>query len=384
MSDNMIQETVQRLLANEVSRELLIEVEAGTFASDLWRTIAEAGMTKILCHEEHGGIEATWLDALSLFFQVGYTQAPVPLAQAVVGQYFASRCGLDLPAESVLALAAGAQTQSLMVASNSAGEPATFTGRMEAVKWARHAHWLLVEINGYMGLVDAKGAGVHVVHGVDAASLPADTVVLEHALVAHVLPIRIEGLPQPVQVAYAAVIAAQMTGALEYALDLAVQYVKDRVQFGKPIGKNQAIQQQLAVLAGEVACSYAATSTALRDLPALQQTSAPQAEFSAAVAKVTASDAVKSGASIAHQVHGAIGFTYEYPLNFATRRLWAWRAEAGGSTEWAERLGQAFINAGAEQFWCHLTARALPTEVAQPTRQDSYQNMNKERMARHA
>ena len=246
MSDNMIEETVQRLLANEVSRELLIEVEAGAFPSDLWRTVVDAGMTKILCHEAHGGIEATWLDALSLFFQVGYTQAPVPLGQAVAGQYFASRCGLDLPAESVLALAAGTQTRSLTVDCDAAGEPATLTGRIAAVKWARHAHWLLVEVDGRIALVDAKGAGVHMEHGVDAASLPADAVVLEHAPVAHVLHIRIEGLPQPVQVVYAAVIAAQLTGALEYALDLAVQYVKDRVQFGKPIGKNQAIQHQLA------------------------------------------------------------------------------------------------------------------------------------------
>ena len=112
--------------------------------------------------------------------------------------------------------------------------------------------------------------------------------------------------------------------------------------------------------------------------------SAPQAEFSAAVAKVTASDAVKTGASIAHQVHGAIGFTYEYPLNFATRRLWAWRAEAGGSTEWAERLGQAFINAGAEHFWSHLTARALPIDVAQSVCQDSNQYWNAKRVRDHA
>lgn len=383
MSNNMIEESVQRLLANEVSRELLVSVEAGAFASDLWRTIADAGMTKILCAEAHDGIEACWLEALPLFFQVGYTQAPVPLAQAVIGQYFASRCGLNLPAESVLALAAGAQTRSLTVAANAAAQP-TLSGRMQAVKWARHAHWLLVETPGCLGLVDARGAGVQVEPGVDAAALPSDTVVLQDAPVVHALAIRIEGLPQPVQVAYAAAVAAQLTGALEYALDLAVRYARDRVQFGKPIGKNQAIQQQLAVLAGEVACSHAAASTALGDLPALQQTRAAQAEFSAAVAKVTASDAVKTGASIAHQVHGAIGFTYEYPLNFATRRLWAWRAEAGSSSEWAQRLGQAFIGARSEQFWSHLTARTLPAPAGQRSCQDAHHNPNAERTTPHA
>ncbi|KUE90553.1 acyl-CoA dehydrogenase [Cupriavidus necator] len=384
MSDNMIEETVKRLLANEVSRELLTAVETGEFAGALWQAIADAGMTKILCREAHGGIEASWPEALSLFYQVGYTQAPVPLSQAVVGQYLASRSGLDLAAGSVIALAAGAQTRALALTGNEAGTPATLTGTMTAVKWARHAHWLVVEAAGHVCLVDAKGTGVRVEPKADAASLPADTVVLDHAPVAHVLPAGISGLSRPLEVFYAATTATQLTGALDHALDLAVQYVKDRVQFGKPIGKNQAIQQQIAVLAGEVACSYAAAATALRDLPAMQEDSAPQAEFSAAVAKVTASDAVRTGASIAHQVHGAIGFTYEYPLNFATRRLWAWRAEAGSSTEWAERLGQAFIQAGSDQFWPHLTARTLPSADAPATPADHQaQPTHAERTATH-
>lgn len=370
MSDNMIEETVKRLLGNEVSRELLTAVEAGDFAHALWQTMAEAGMTKILCREAHGGIEAAWLDAQPLFYQTGYTQAPVPLAQAVVGQYLASRCGLDLAADGVFALAAGAQSRPLTLHCDDAGAPTSVAGTMKAVKWARHAHWLVIEVGNQICLVDARGAGVRVEPKADAASLPSDTVVLDHAHVVHVLTAGIADLPRPLEVFYAVATAAQLAGALEYTLDLAVQYVKDRVQFGKPIGKNQAIQQQLAVLAGEVACSYAAATTALRDLPAMPQDSAAQAEFSAAVAKVTASDAVRTGASIAHQVHGAIGFTYEYPLNFATRRLWAWRAEAGSSTEWAERLGQAFIQAGSQQFWPHLTARTLPNANV-PRRQNN-------------
>lgn len=363
MSDNFIQDSVRRLFAKEVTRDAISHVETGEFASDLWQKIVDAGMTKILCHESHGGIEGTWLDALPLFFQIGYTQAPVPLAQAVAGQYFASRCGIDLPADGILALAAGTQTQNLKLTSDTAKNATRITGEMNAVKWARHAHWLLIETNDKLCLVNSKGKGVSITHGSDAASLPSDTVLLEDASVSHVLSTNIDKLPKPLHIAYATITSAQITGALEYALHLAVQYAKDRVQFGKPIGKNQAIQQQLAIFAGELACSYAATTTALRDMPALTENSAPRAEFSAAVAKVTSSDSVKACASIAHQVHGAIGFTYEYPLNFATRRLWAWRAEAGGSTEWAERIGQSFINARSEQFWPHLTARILPSGV---------------------
>jgi acyl-CoA dehydrogenase len=360
MSQDMIDDTVRRLLAKEVGRELMVQVEAGGFAHGLWQAMADAGMTRLLCREAHGGIEAPWTWALPLLFQAGYHQAPVPLVQAVVGQYFASRCGLELAADSVLALAAGAQTAGLAVEREDA-RPVRLTGTAKAVKWARHAQWLLLELDGGMALLDARGPGLRLRHGTDAASLPCDAVELDAAPVVHWLPVAIAGLQRPLEAAYAAAVATQLAGALEYALDLSVQYVKDRVQFGKPIGRNQAIQQQLAVLAGEVACSFAAASTALRDLPDLDSDSAPQAEFSAAVAKLTASDAVRTGASIAHQVHGAIGFTHEYPLNFATRRLWAWRAEAGSSSEWAQRLGRAFIAAGSEHFWPHLTARRLPT-----------------------
>ena len=60
---------------------------------------------------------------------------------------------------------------------------------------------------------------------------------------------------------------------------------------------------------------------------------------------------------IAHQVHGAIGFTYEHALQFVTRRLWSWRAEFGGEGDWAVELGRAVSERGADALWPHLTAR---------------------------
>ena len=63
------------------------------------------------------------------------------------------------------------------------------------------------------------------------------------------------------------------------------------------------------------------------------------------------------GRSVRHQVHGAIGFTYEHGLHFATRRLWSWRAEFGAGRDWAETLGHETIAAGADALWPHVTAR---------------------------
>ena len=148
--------------------------------------------------------------------------------------------------------------------------------------------------------------------------------------------------------------------ALEWLLEQSVQYANDRVQFGKPIGRYQAIQQQLALLAGDVAASRVAAIVAATDAPSSSRPASAQAVFSAAVAKARVGESATRGTSIAHQVHGAIGFTHEHQLHFATRRLWAWREEFGSDAWWAERLGQAAIQSAAAGFWPALTARQFP------------------------
>jgi acyl-CoA dehydrogenase len=142
-----------------------------------------------------------------------------------------------------------------------------------------------------------------------------------------------------------------IAGALERVLMQTVEYARTRVQFGKPIASFQAIQQQLAVLAGHTAAAGIAAEAAIADLEA------PERLWrSAAAAKIRCGEAAGAAASIAHQVHGAIGITKEHSLHFATRRLWSWRAEFGSESFWAERLGRAACAAGAEPYWPAITA----------------------------
>ena len=165
-------------------------------------------------------------------------------------------------------------------------------------------------------------------------------------------------LPQPVWTLGALARSAMLVGALESVLEQAVRYAGERVQFGKPIAKNQAIQHSLALLAGDVAAARMAALVAAADAPGGGVgTACRTARFSVAVAKVRAGEAATRGAAIAHQVHGAIGFTHEHALHFATRRLWAWRAEFGGDAQWAEELGRAAIQARSGGFWPGLTRR---------------------------
>jgi alkylation response protein AidB-like acyl-CoA dehydrogenase len=131
---------------------------------------------------------------------------------------------------------------------------------------------------------------------------------------------------------------------------MTVQYAQDRVQFGRPIARFQAIQHNLAVLASQAAAAGAAADVAAEAvadgvrIPAI------------AAAKTRAGEAAGIGAAIAHQVHGAIGFTYEHRLHFFTKRLWAWRDEYGSEAEWSSRLGQHMAVAGADRLWAEITA----------------------------
>ena len=145
------------------------------------------------------------------------------------------------------------------------------------------------------------------------------------------------------------------------ALNLVTQYAKDRIVFDRPIGKNQAIQQNLALMAGDVAAARMATQVAIHDVPAPGTADGAAAQFSIAVAKVRCGEAATRGTGIAHQVHGAIGFTQDHALHFATRRLWAWRAEFGSDAEWAAALGRAAMAEGAAGFWPALTAKSFDT-----------------------
>jgi acyl-CoA dehydrogenase len=144
--------------------------------------------------------------------------------------------------------------------------------------------------------------------------------------------------------------SVQMAGALQRALAYSLQYANDRVQFGRPIGKFQAVQHMLAVLAGHVAATTAAADAAV------EVSSAAPELFAVAVAKSRAGEAAGKGAEIAHQVHGAMGFTREHNLHHLTRRLWSWRDEFGNETHWQTRIGEMALKQGADKLWPFLTS----------------------------
>lgn len=147
-----------------------------------------------------------------------------------------------------------------------------------------------------------------------------------------------------------------MAGAMGQALALSIEHVNTRQQFGRPLGKFQAVQQSLAVMACEVRAVEAAAAALAARLDAVGFDPAA-ADFEIAAAKLRANRAVGVVTASAHQVHGAIGFTREYDLNRMTIPLMRWRGEHGNDVYWAARLGRQVAGFGGRGLWAALTAR---------------------------
>ncbi len=357
MTDSLIEDSAARLFAGQVDKAARLRTEAGEFDTALWDRVVESGFSSMLASEAAGGFGQSWSDAYPILRGIGYWQVPLPLAETMVARLLASMAGIELPDGPLTLIEQGRGNR--FETAGSGGE-ITLSGVAHAVPWARHARAALVSLaDGRLARLDLDGAtGFGIEPHVNHAGLPSDTLMLDRAQVFAVAPNPL-ALRDPVWLLGAVARSAMLVGALESALEQSVRYAGERVQFGKPIGKNQAIQQSLALMAGDVAAARVASLVACADAPGAARPDCRSTPFSTAVAKVRAGEAASRGAAIAHQVHGAIGFTHEHALHFATRRLWAWREEFGADAQWAQVLGRAAIKGRAAGFWPGLTDKRI-------------------------
>jgi len=347
----LLDDTVTRLFAEAITPERLLEAEAGTWLGDLWNAVASGGLVTAHLDEAAGGAGATWHEAFVVARACGRHAVPLPIVETMLAGWLLGRAGLAVP-PGALGLAEAP------LVDLDARAPL----RLPRVPWGRHLRHVVVTAPASHGvrIGVVSTAAAQVAPGHNLAREPRDTLTITSPHVEYAdTP-----LPADVVTLYGAMLrAAQMAGALEAILELSVTYANERVQFGRPIGQFQVIQQELARLAGLVAAAGTAAETAARAASeaaaAFTGTIGAPADpaFEIAAAKVVAGEAAEHGPRIAHQVHGAIGFTYEHRLHFFTRRLWAWRAEFGTTDVWAERLGAAVFAGGAERLWPLVTDR---------------------------
>lgn len=306
-------------------------------APALWANVAGLGLETALVPEDRGGAGLGWRDIGRLLMTLGYHAAPLPLGEAMIAHW-----ALDLLGQSAAGSLPGVAPGSL------AGETHV-TGQVQ-VPWGQGATQVLVTLTGTGGrgdrlaLVDAGGARVEVLNTLGRD--PAVRIVLHDAPVLASAETGGLGLAG----AMALLRSAQIAGALSRILELSIEYGNTRVQFGRPIGKFQAVQHLVAGLAAEAAAARAAVDLALA---AAGRDDAWQA---VATAKIRTALAVPRATFAAHETHGAIGVTEEHVLHYFTRRLWQWREEAGDEHLWSERLGQAALQAGGAGLWALIVS----------------------------
>jgi acyl-CoA dehydrogenase len=335
---DMLVETAGRLFQDYCTPELLKASNEGALSPDLWSALGDAGLTRALVSERAGGAGVDLADGLALLIEAGRFSVPAPLAETMIAGWLLDRAGLPAP-DGVLSFAVSG-------ADESDAEAWRLSGKLPRVPWAKDAVGLVVLTSEGMISYMPRDA-YSATSGHNLAGEPRDDVGFASAST-QAAPSDLDA--DDWRALGGTARAAQMAGAMQRLLALSVQYAQERVQFGRPIGKFQAVQQNLAALAGQAAAATAAADGAIeaagRDLrsPLI------------AAAKIRCGEAAGIGAAIAHQVHGAIGFTQEHPLHYSTRRLWSWRDEFGNEAEWSRRLGAKAAQAGADQLWTMITA----------------------------
>lgn len=321
------------LLAETVERALT-EAAGQTFEA-AWRIVEDAGLVGILIPEEAGGFGGGMEEALIATTAAGRHSIPLPLAEAIAAAAVLNDAGLPLP-----------KGPFALVELDGELSGGRFSGRSRRAPWGRFLSQVVgVLPGGAVVLVDCDGAEVE--EGANIAGEPRDTLSFSAASAQSAQAERWS--PERVRLLLALGLASQMAGALKASLALAVPYVQGRKQFGRPLSALQAIQQQIAVLAEEVAAAEMAAAAAAR---AWDDGVTP----TAATAKLRANMAADLGVGIAHQVHGAMGFTVEYPLHGLTLRLMAWRGEYGDARDWSLWLGRRMAGLGADRLWPEIVA----------------------------
>jgi len=348
---DMLLESLDKVFRKHCTNERIQELDHGGFDADLWGVVEELGFKLAGLTEEEGGAGATTLDLVSLLRLAGRYCAPIPLAEnMMIGPWLLVGTGLKMPLGPFCVGPAMPQEE-LLIKRSTRGW--VLSGRLHQIGWPHQASRILSlarsEDQYFVVIIDlakCKMEPVLNLAGETRATIIFDAITLsERELAPAQTGISTASIAQRGALARAALIS----GTLERALQLSLEYVGERKQFGQPLRKFQAIQQQLAIFAGEVVAAKAMTEQAAT---ALDQGPAPN---TIAAAKIRTGQAAGVGARIAHQVHGAMGFAQEYSLHHATRRLWAWRDENGSERYWSGLLGKAVASRGAENLWPMIT-----------------------------
>jgi acyl-CoA dehydrogenase len=351
-SENIVAETAERIFADLADAQTINRDNKGSWKAPLWRALTEAGLPLSWVPEDCDGSGASLAEGFSVLSAAGRFGIAVPLAETMLAGWLLSQAKIASPQGAMTVAPASPKDR---IALNADG---TLSGRARGVPFASETEHFAVLAHGAGGLsialVEAKACRIEA--GLNLATDGNDTVTFNTVRPATIKPAP-KGFDQTSLMLMGVVARSlQIAGALESMLDISVRYSNERVAFEKKISKFQAVQHNLARLAGETAAAMTAASSAA-------DTIANAREFDDAVfleataAKIRCAEAAEKGAAIAHQVHGAIGYTLEHILHRYTMRALAWRDDFGNESYWAVELGKRVAARGADELWPLVASR---------------------------
>lgn len=316
--EDLLVDALQTLLADHCTPAVVRQIEESGDASALWQHVQESGFADALLNEDAGGAGLTLQQAYPLFELCGVHALPVPLAETMLARAALADAGVGIPDGAVALTTVESATED------------TSDVIAPAVPYGRVAQWVLLEFQGEVRLLDAEQAD----RG-EVGLFPLDADLRwTHAVWQQATPV--PGI-ESIRVLQACAVATQLAGGLQSVFQKTLQYANERQQFGRPIGKFQAIQHQLSVLAEQVFSARMAAS-----IGCCSDSWRPD-ENRVAVAKACASEAALHAAQASHAIHGAIGFTEEFDLQLYTRRLHHGRHTAGSESFWHDKVGALLI-----------------------------------------
>jgi acyl-CoA dehydrogenase len=293
----------------------------------LWSKLAELGLARLTAT----GSGAGWIEAAGLLRAAARHAAAVPVAENdVLAGWLIETAGLpDDP--SIVRTATVADT----------------AGAAANVPWAAEVERIALLFPSAEGwrVADVPRDAATVTPGRDLAGRPTDTVQVDPSSIASVV-VGAETLRE-YRLRGALARAVQSTGAMDRMLEMSVQYATERVQFGRPLARFQAIQHLIADIASEAALANAAVDAAVVAMAAAQG-DLDRLELAVAIARSVVGHAASVTIRNAHQVHGAIGTTLEHRLHELSKPVLAWRMEFGALREWDARLTELIARSGSD------------------------------------
>ena len=367
-TQQMLKNSAREFLAQECPHTLVraMEEDEKGYPQELWQQIVDLGWTSLAFPEEYGGAGGSFLDLAVLLEEIGRALLPGPFFSTVVlggltlldaaddaqrQELIPGICqGQLMMTMALTEPSATLQPQGIQLMARRDGDDFIFNGTKLFVSDAHVSDVMIVVartsghddpekgITAFLVPNDSQGIETTILHTVafdkqcevafKDVRVPATTVLGEED---RGWPIIERALQRA-----AAAKAVEMLGGAAAVLDMTVEYAKQRVQFGRPIGTFQAIQHHCADMATDVECCrrvvYQAVWRLAEGLPAKTEVS---------MAKAWASDAYRRVCSLAHQSHGAIGFTQEHNLQLYTRRAKAQELAFGDSSYHRELVAQA-------------------------------------------